>query len=169
VFAGYFTLDHLVDTMKEPTDSVVHGETVVAAVSRYFWNRSELIDMRDRHERATPGGNLLIDPDIRSRIFARVDLPPDKRYPKLSRCRAYCAVPVQARYVFAVRMFLSTDIFLYQEEFSPDEEPLKGFMATRPNTYDRRELAHEFVIDYLDKNYDDILENEIWKKYVRSS
>jgi hypothetical protein len=170
IFAGYFTLDEIVKTLENPKSAMIHGETVVAAVNRYFWRRSERIDMCDRHEKATPEGNLVIDPGVRDSIFARIGLPPEKKYPKLSRCRVYCSIPVHARHVFAVRMFLATDIFLHQDEFSPDEGALKEFMDRYPNTQgEHSDLAKDFVVEYLERNYSNILEEEIWKKYVRPS
>ena len=125
--------------------------------------------MCDRHNLATPRGNLQIPLDVRNNIFARLGLPPEKKVPRFSKCAVYFATPIQSQYVFAIRMFLSTDIFLHQEEFSPEDDALKAFMDMHPNTQGgHAELAREFVIDYLEKNYERILEEEIWKKYVRS-
>jgi hypothetical protein len=67
-------------------------------------------------------------------------------------------------------MFLATDIFLHQDEFSPDEGALKEFMDRYPNTQgEHSDLAKDFVVEYLERNYSNILEEEIWKKYVRPS
>ncbi|MBI5881141.1 hypothetical protein HZB90_03355 [archaeon] len=133
IFAGYFTLEELVKTTYKPNNSNIHGETIVAAANSYFWNKSREIDMCDRHTLATPRGKLQIPLDVRNSIFARMGMSPYKKSPRFGKCAVYFAIPVQAKYLFAVRMFLSTDIFLHHEEFSPEDAPLKEFMDRHPN------------------------------------
>jgi hypothetical protein len=164
IFVNYFAIDEVLELAGQEV-SLVHRETVEAVVDAYFWQRCSRLYMRPvDNDFADEDGDLSIPPDQRRAMFSRLGIPARDDNIRLKKCRVYYSLPHQSN-IFALRMFLATDLFVHVTEF--DEEEICALLGGEGKMRNLQDVAPNVVKRYLGFAYSELLRNELFANYVR--
>ncbi|MFH1064635.1 MAG: hypothetical protein V1729_06130 [Candidatus Woesearchaeota archaeon] len=167
IFIKYFTLEGLLDELDKGDMSIVNPETVKIAATAYLWRPSIKVPFKSGD---IMGLGANIEGDVSIPKSARDDLLATAGYwggyetPRLHRCSVYFSLPFQEKVVPSLRILLTTDLFMYEKEFSPEETGLLRFRNSGQSAM--YAAAAEFTKEYVINNAGRIFYKELIMPYI---
>ncbi len=167
IFVKYFTLEGLLDELGKGDEAIVKPETVKMAATSYLWRPAVKVPFESGDIMgvgANAEGDVKIPKSARDDLLAEAGYWGGYETPRLHRCSVYFSLPYQAKAVPALRILLTTDLFMYEKEFSPDETA-----CLRSRNYRHSDIcraAAEFTKEYVITHAGKIFYKELILPYI---